>query len=255
MGAAGCSNDDVTTKGAGDTTATTAKGRTAAAVATFCDAVVEADAAVGATQGPDGPPDPSAVAAAKKAMQAVGKVAPEEIRDAVDTMVTEGTAMFESDSGEPGPAFAEASDTTYRWMGENCGYGAVDVTAKEYKYEGMPTDVSAGKSVVNLTNAGTEMHEMVFVRVNDDVTGSTDELLAMPEDEVMKKIEIKGTVFAPPGTTAHSTVDLSSGRYLIACFIPVGLTPEAAAAMDTGGAVPDGPPHFTQGMLHEVTID
>lgn len=251
----GCGNDDDTkADSASDTPTTAAAGAGKGEFAAFCDAVVAADVAVATVQGGDGPPDESAVAAATEAMSKVGDAAPDEIADTVDSMVSAGMEMFQSETGEPGEDLAASSAIVYEWVGDNCGFSVVDVTAKDYSYEGMPHDLSAGKAVISLTNAGTEFHEMMFVRVNDGVTLTTDELLNLPEDEAMTKIEMKGGVFAMPGEDAYSTVDLDAGRYLVVCFIPVGLTPEAAAAAETGGEVPEGPPHFTQGMVHEITI-
>jgi hypothetical protein len=48
-------------------------------------------------------------------------------------------------------------------------------------------------------------------------------------------------------------VDLEPGRYVIACFLPVGATPENMEALESGEL--QGPPHFTQGMLEEFTVE
>ena len=48
--------------------------------------------------------------------------------------------------------------------------------------------------------------------------------------------------FAPPGEGGSTLAELSAGDYAMICFIPVG-----------GGE--DGPPHFTQGMIHEFTVE
>lgn len=216
----------------------------------FCQAVIAADAAANALSGPDDP-TPEAIESVKAAFEAVESAAPEEIATEVATMVKTGSERLESETGEPGEGFAEAAKTTYGFVEDNCGFGTLAVTAKDYSYDGMPADMAEGASLVTLKNAGTELHEMVFVRVNDDVTESTDELLALPEEEAMSKVELKGTIVAMPGETTQSTVDLEAGRYLVACFIPVGLTPESMAS----GAEPEGPPHFTQGMVHDLTID
>jgi len=243
--AAGCADDSADDASDDDRPATTASSN-----ASFCDAVVDADVAVAAAQSQDGPPDEAAVNEAKAAVQAVATDAPAEIADAVDVMVEEGLAMFESETGEPGPGFDAAAETTYGWVGDNCGFDAVDVVAKDYSYTGMPDELAEGAAVVSLTNEGTEFHEMLFVRVNDDTTETTDELLALPEEEAMAKTSMQGGVFALPGATGRSTVKLPAGRYLVICAIPLGLTPEAASS----GSIPDGPPHFTQGMVHEITI-
>lgn len=216
----------------------------------FCQAVIAADAAANALGGPD-EPTPEAVESVKAAFEAVGSAAPDDIATEVATMVKAGSERFESETGEPGEGFAEAAKVTYGFVGDNCGFGALAVTAKDYSYDGMPNDMAKGASLVTLENAGTELHEMIFVRVNDDVTESTEELLALPEEEAMTKVELKGSVFAMPGETTQSTVDLEAGRYLVACFIPVGLTPESMAS----GEEPEGPPHFTQGMVHDLTIE
>lgn len=251
----GCGNDDgdaADNPDSAETTETTSAGASTsdAAFTEFCASIVAADAASIAAQSQGGPPDPDAIAAAKEAINAVGDDAPDEIADDVATMIETGLASFESETGSPGDGFAEASGVVYGWVGENCGYHTLTTTAKDYSYEGMPTDLPAGVSLVTLDNVGAELHEMAFVRINDDVTETTEELLAMPEEEVMSKIEVKGNVFAMPGEEAHSTIDLPAGRYIVSCFIPVGLTPEAMQSEE----MPEGPPHFTQGMVHEIQV-
>jgi hypothetical protein len=45
-------------------------------------------------------------------------------------------------------------------------------------------------------------------------------------------------------------VDLEPGRYLVACFVPVGATQDAIES----GKEPDGPPHALQGMVAEMQV-
>lgn len=61
-------------------------------------------------------------------------------------------------------------------------------------------------------------------------------------------------MFGEPGDDDYFVADLEEGEYIALCFIPVGLTPEAAAAVEEGGEEPQGPPHFTQGMRAEFTV-
>ena len=108
----------------------------------------------------------------------------------------------------------------------------------------------AGPTVVNFTNDGTELHEIILIRKNDDVTESFDELLALPEKQAMKKTTEAGAAFAFPGEEGQTVVDLAAGEYIALCFIPVGLTPEVAAS----GEEPQGPPHFVEGMKVEFVV-
>lgn len=68
-------------------------------------------------------------------------------------------------------------------------------------------------------------------------------------------IEVKGFGFAPPDATDQTFADLEPGRYGALCFLPVGSTPEAVAAAEESGEEIDAPPHFTQGMLTEFTVE
>src|SRR3546814_12221199 len=82
-----------------------------------------------------------------------------------------------------------------------------------------------------------EPHEMVLFRRNDGVDDPIEDLLALPEDEVMSKVSMAGVVFADaPGSEAAAMLDLEPGSYVAICFIP------------TGGAA-DGPPPFVGGMV------
>src|SRR3546814_7465974 len=84
-----------------------------------------------------------------------------------------------------------------------------------------------------------EPHEMVLFRRNDGVDDPIEDLLALPEDEVMSKVSMAGVVFADaPGSEAAAMLDLEPGSYVAICFIP------------TGGAE-DGPPHIVGGMVAE----
>ena len=142
----------------------------------------------------------------------------------------------------------------------------------------------AGPIIVSLENIGQELHVFEVVRVNDDVTLTTDELLQLPEEEVFTMITMVGSAFAAPGTTGNGVMDLTPGRYLAVCPIPQGLTPEVEAQFaEAEGSVPEGsapvgsepvasgpagsapagsapagpelgPPHFTLGMVHEFTV-
>src|SRR3546814_18330875 len=68
-----------------------------------------------------------------------------------------------------------------------------------------------------------EPHEMVLFRRNDGVDDPIEDLLALPEDEVMSKVSMAGVVFADaPGSEAAAMLDLEPGSYVAICFIPPG---------------------------------
>ena len=91
---------------------------------------------------------------------------------------------------------------------------------------------------------------MVVFRKKDDTAESFDELYQMSQEEAMQKVDEVTFAFAGPGGIDTTMTDLETGEYAMVCFIPVGLTPEAAQS----GAEPQGPPHFMEGMTHEFTV-
>ena len=127
---------------------------------------------------------------------------------------------------------------------------AVTITAVEYKYEGAPATAPTGTSF-RLVNGGKELHELVLVRRNADVTTSWEELVAMPQEEAMKFITIVGGLMAAPGATGEGSVTADQpGEYAFLCFIPQGTT----ALPSAGASLPAGPPHVALGMLQVVTV-
>jgi hypothetical protein len=144
----------------------------------------------------------------------------------------------------------------------------VQVTGVEYKFTGLPTSLPAGTSL-GLVNAGAEVHELVLVRIDDDVTATLEELLAMPEDPMEAGlVEMIGTMplFAAPGETAEGTLPLErEGRYVVLCMIPQGLTDMAVLEQLGPDADPSAipaevqlllanPPHLALGMIQEFTV-
>ncbi len=146
-----------------------------------------------------------------------------------------------------------ASNATYRaadervdvFIADSCGYATFNVSAVEYAFEGLPSSMRAGRATFEFTNDGAEIHEMVVFRINDDVTETVDELLELPEEEALAKVEFAGSTFGAQGETDVETLELRAGRYVALCFVPVGTT---EVESPDGNAEPLGPPHFTEGM-------
>jgi hypothetical protein len=144
--------------------------------------------------------------------------------------------------------FMAAQTEVDGYVFENCSFEhSAEVTAVDYGFEGAADTLPAGETAFRLENGGNEMHEMVVARKADGVTESWDELLAMPEEESESKVEFAGGAFAPTkGAISLAVMDLAPGDYVMACFIPTG---------SVDGEEGSGPPHFTEGMVHEFTVE
>lgn len=146
----------------------------------------------------------------------------------------------------------------------------ITVTGLDYAFAGIPDDVPAGSSL-GLRNEGTEVHEMLVIRINDDVTQTFQELLALPQAEAMELATTVGHTFANPGEDGEDVVTVDEpGNYGMVCFIPMGTTslpegspgasagasPDAAAGASpaASGELGSGPPHFALGMVKAFTV-
>jgi hypothetical protein len=224
---AACGDDD----GASSTTtqAPTAGGVSADA----CDAYT---ALAGATTG-----DPSAlpgvIATFEQTAPSNLRSAAQKVGETFTAMVTDGDPSVMTDAG-----YTTAAGKVADAYLAGCDLSAVlDVEGVDYAFEGVPATVKAGRVGIRFTNASThhEAHEMVLFQRNEGATEPIDQLLALPEDELMSKLTMAGVVFADhPDSQAATMVDLAPGKYVAVCMIPVG-----------GGE--DGPPHAMSGMVAE----
>ena len=106
----------------------------------------------------------------------------------------------------------------------------VEVSGVDYAFENLPTSVPAG-TTLTFTNDGTEFHEMIVVRITDEVT-PLEELMAMPEEESAAISEFVGYVSAFPGTSADGSITLETpGRYTVVCVISQGSDPARFEAL------------------------
>ena len=156
-----------------------------------------------------------------------------------------------SDAASPSASMVSPSASP---VSPSASTGAVTtITGVEYRFDGVPATVTTG-TTFQLTNGGQEAHEMVVVRRNDGVTESWQELVAMPQEEVLQKVAFLGAPIANPGETAPETVVIDQpGSYAMLCFIPTGMT-EVPESLDPNASLPTGAPHFTQGMLAEFEV-
>lgn len=190
-------------------------------------------------------------------LQEAQSTAPDDISDDVDRIVTLTQEAFSSGEadGPPPPEVDQLDQRIDDYVLGNCDFAEVPVTAAEYAFEGLGTPIGAGQTAFRFTNEGGEEHELVIIRFNDDATESIEELAALPEEEAFTKVRVMGFAMAPPDDSDEAFVDLEPGRYGALCFFSVGSTPEALASAEESGQELEGPPHFTQGMLTEFTVE
>ena len=173
-----------------------------------------------------------------------------------------------SDSGTAAPA--EPPATTDTPSAGEAGGEPLTVRGVDYRFVDLPSQIEAGTTVTLVNDSDQEVHEILAFRLNDDETRGLDELLQLPEEELMRAMELRGVALAPPGEDSTGlpvpplTVE-QPGRYVFACFIPTDAPPDevmaaVAAFVESGEtegapAYPEtGPPHAVNGMIAEVTV-
>ncbi|MGE0309219.1 MAG: hypothetical protein AB7N61_14575 [Acidimicrobiia bacterium] len=266
--AVGCGDDanstsasDASTAASASPAATTSAATTAASsgaasgVQAFCEAWAELDM----LDTPGGPTDSSpedlkAFAAQVAPFVETSKAnAPASLAGPMDVMTDVVAKLGEGDGSVfETPEFTAANEAIEASLRTDCGFPAIDVSAKEYAFT-MPASVPAGPVSVRLTNTGNEPHVLLFVKKPTD--GSGDDPLEFvgrylegvfsgdpAQMEKYASVNVSGGgPFAAPGAVGTKVTDFTPGDYYYFCPIPVG-------------GVDGAPPHFTQGMLGQFTV-
>ena len=126
------------------------------------------------------------------------------------------------------------------------------ITLIEMTFDGLPTEVPAGQHVWQVTNGGTQLHEMAIYQMAPGVPAaaiiaSMTAPPASPAAEAPAAAEsepepfVAGTGAAPmsPGATNFVELDAQPGEYLVVCFVPDAET---------------GMPHAMMGMITSFTV-
>jgi hypothetical protein len=183
---------------------------------------------------------------------------------ATDAPATSATATTDASSttapATSGPAATAAPTTDHAGHDEPI----VRVGLVDYAFGGLPESVPVGTKL-EVTNTSTaELHELVAFRLPDSEQRSVDELVALPPEEIEPLLGVPTMVLlAPPGEDGFAVLGdgtlAAPGRYVVVCAIPVGADPQefldAAATSDGPPQVAGGPPHFSQGMFAELTVE
>jgi hypothetical protein len=220
------------------------------------DAYCEDSVAIEAlgSQSPETPDDLDAARAFGEEMMALltdlQSAAPEAAQAPLGQLAPLVRAVAESGdtSAFQAPEFTTARAGHHQVGLAECGWGSSTVTMQDYSFTGLPDSLDAGVHSFELTNEGNEPHVMILLRKNDGVTESFDELLALPEEEANAKATVAGQGFTDPGGSGYVLADLAPGEYLAMCPLPTGW-------VDMSAPPPDGPPHFTHGMTHQLVVE
>lgn len=159
--------------------------------------------------------------------------------------VLQSAAQDVVDDGNPealfGPQAAQAQINIGAFAHDDCDLNAVDVTATEYHFEGIPDELPAGRTSFKFVNNGSEEHEMILFRRNDDSDATFEELTAEGPDALFGAAAFSGVVFAPPSSTGYAALELEPGTYFMVCTIPTGGDENAE-------------PHLAHGMHQTVEV-
>lgn len=128
---------------------------------------------------------------------------------------------FETEEGEEDEVATEPLD----------GAEVIPVTAVDFGFEGIPSEVAAGPVSFELTNDGEAAHEMALFRLGEGV--ELDALLAAEEEPSDEEAQDIGFTFAAPGEGGAylNAEELTPGTYAVVCFIP---GPEGKAHHELG---------------------
>ena len=239
---------------------------TTAQIATYCDKVVAIETDVGPDEDFSKLTPAQQAEASKKFVRKkiqplaheIQGVAPAPIRADIDVLVRAVDEVAETGDFEAAfrrPEVERASAVVHRHDLSACGFRRVDVTTADYAFQGLPPTLPPGRTSFELTNTGTEVHELAVLKKKDGVTEPFDAILALPEEQAMTKVTFKGSNEGRPGEPdVYLVQELERGSYAVVCFLPVGSTPEATEAARRTGRGPEGPPHFSRGMKAEFTV-
>lgn len=118
---------------------------------------------------------------------------------------------------------------------------AADITIKltDYAFD-ITGPLTAGRHVVRIEDAGPQMHELVFVKLEPGKT--VEQAVAWLEKPVgpPPSTIINGASPMTAGMANTTTVDLTPGDYGLICFVP---------------DAKDGKPHIVHGMIKQITVN
>lgn len=114
----------------------------------------------------------------------------------------------------------------------------VTVHARDFAYD-APDQIAAGMTTFHLVNDGPGLHHLVLIRL-DSAKTVADLQVAIKNPGPLPgwAVLAGGPNAAAPKGESVATVDLGPGNYVMLCFVDV----------------PNGVPHFAEGMVRPLTV-
>lgn len=105
--------------------------------------------------------------------------------------------------------------------------------------------IEAGEQTLKVTNAGTQLHELVVYRLKEgktmaDFQAMLDLAMAGEEPQGEPPFDEVGSAFISPGVVNYVTMDFEPGNHIFICHLP--------------SPTHEMQPHFALGMVQEVTV-
>lgn len=144
---------------------------------------------------------------------------------------------------------------------EQCDYEAVPGEIKEmpaatpkdkpeFHWVGLPKAMDAGKYGLTVKNPSKTFHEIIAFKLADSYEGTLEDWKKLDDAAMGKISEGAAVTFIPPNATSVLNVDLTPGRYIFFCHIPLMDAKTQAPVMGPRGPIW----HYVLGMAQEVTV-
>ncbi len=134
------------------------------------------------------------------------------------------------------------------------GMQELNVTARDFSFEGLPKEIKGGTTQITFTNEGSVAHDLAFVQVEKGtsldqfVKDFTPALQGGPWPAYAKAVV--GPVMANAGASTVSEFTIEPGTYAVMC----GQTGDPAKPKGPDGSPGDGDAHLMRGMAQLVTV-
>lgn len=127
--------------------------------------------------------------------------------------------------------------TTREALPQTAPEPSVVIRLVDYAFR-ISTPVTAGRHVIRVENAGAEPHEVGLVKLAPGTTMQDFEAWTQNPQGPPPASSVGGVSSLVANTEAYFEVELTSGEYVLLCFV----------------TAPDGRPHTAHGMIQHIRI-
>jgi hypothetical protein len=181
-------------------------------------------------------------------LTAVEQNVPPAVQQDIGTLARQARYAVSTSTEAPlnTPEFDAALSRARTVVTSQCLIPEMRVTSTDFKYDGIPPEITAGSVALTFGNLGAEPHEMEIFRIDDREQRPVQDLIALPDAERgLVLVAVDTSVNADPGEVDRKFLKLVPGRYGVACLVPQGSTDAVRGT---------GPAHATLGEVGEFTV-